>query len=269
MIAAVYYWRANRHRSPRRAVFVALVCGLLGTVALGALAGARRTDTAYGRYLASINSSNVFVNVPGPVLASIQQIERLPGVLSSGAWLGLAGNPVVHGRVDDSFRTDNLVGSLDGEYFRQDRMTVVAGKMPSLHSTNEIALTPQRARTFRSGGGGHVTYQCTRMNLRTNGATPAGRARFVVTAIVDPPLVLADQFDEMNSGLLPPATTARYPHGEFAFGWVGLRLRGGTGGIAALQRELAGPQDTMDRVFHVPPGSITFNLRRQDTVHHE
>jgi hypothetical protein len=79
------------------------MCGL-GTVALGALAGARRTDTAYGRYLASINASDVFVNVPGQVLASIWQVERLPGVVSGGAWLGLAGNPVVHGRVDDSFR---------------------------------------------------------------------------------------------------------------------------------------------------------------------
>ena len=269
MIAAVYYWRANRHRSPRRAVFVALVCGLLGTVALGALAGARRTDTAYGRYLASINASDVFVNVPGPVLTSIRQIEHLHGVLSSGAWLGLAGNPVIHGRVDDSFRTDSLAGSLDGEYFRQDRVTVVAGKLPSLDSTNEIALTPQLAQLFRTRIGGHVTYQFTRMNLRTNRATPGGRATFVVTAIADPPLVLADQFDQVNSGLLPPAATARYLNGEFAFGWVGLRLRGGTVGIPALQRELAGPQDAMDRVFRVPPGYITFDLRRQDTIHHQ
>ena len=55
MNAALYYWRATRRRALRRAVVVALVCGLLGTVALGALAGARRTDSAYGRYLASIN----------------------------------------------------------------------------------------------------------------------------------------------------------------------------------------------------------------------
>jgi FtsX-like permease family len=270
MIAAVYYyWRANRHRSRRRAVFVALVCGLLGTVALGALAGARRTDTAYGRYLASINSSDVFVNVPGPVLASIRQIGHLPGVLSSGAWLGLAGNPVVDGRVDDSFRTASLAGSLDGEYFRQDRVTVVAGRLPGLDSTNEIALTPQLARLFRTRVGGHVTYQFSRRNLRTNGAAPAGRATFVVTAIVDPPLVLVDQFDEVNSGLLPPAATARYLNGEFGFGWVGVRLRAGTAGIPALQRELAGPQDTLDRAFHVPPGSFSFNIRRLDIVHQQ
>ena len=115
MNAALYYWQATRRGSWRRAVVVALVCGLLGTVALGALAGARRTDTAYGRYLASINSSDVFVNIPGPDLAAIRQVERLPGVVSGRAWLGLAGTPIVHGRVDDSFTASGLAGSLHNQ----------------------------------------------------------------------------------------------------------------------------------------------------------
>jgi hypothetical protein len=34
-----------RWRSRRSVLVVALICGLLGTVALGAMAGARRTDT--------------------------------------------------------------------------------------------------------------------------------------------------------------------------------------------------------------------------------
>jgi hypothetical protein len=269
VIAAVYYWRATRRLSRRRVVAIALLCGLLGAVALGALAGARRTDTAYGRYLASINSSDVLVNIPGPVLASVRQVEHLPGVVSGTASLGLAAEPVVHGRVDDSFQADSLAGSLDGEYFRQDRVTVVAGRLPSLDATSEIVLTPQLARLFGTRVGGRVTYQFTRMNLQTNVATPAGRATFTVAAIADAPPVLTDQFDETNSGLLPPAATARYLNGEFAFGWVGLRLRAGPAGIPALQRELAGPQDTLDRTFGLPPGSITFNIRRLDTVHQQ
>jgi hypothetical protein len=90
--AAFYYWRGTRWRSRRQVVVVALICGLLGTVALGALAGARRTDTAYGRYLHAINSSDVFVNVPGPVLPVIRQVERLPGVASAAATVGLNAN---------------------------------------------------------------------------------------------------------------------------------------------------------------------------------
>ena len=267
MNAALYYWRATRLRSWRRVVLVALVCGLLGTVALGALAGARRTDTAYGRYLASINASDVYVNVPGPSLAAVRQIERLPGVLSAAAELGLAASPVVRGRVDDSFTTDAVAGSLDGEYFRQDRVTVVAGRLPRLDATDEIALTPGLARLFGTGVGGRVTYQFTRMDLRTGTEAPAGYSTFTVTAIADAPLVLVDQFDNVNSALLPPAATDRYLDGEFAFGWVGLRLRGGTAGIPALQRELAGPEDTMDRAAGLPAGTIAFNIRRLDILH--
>ena len=78
MAAALYCWRAAGRQPWRRAAAVALVCGLLGAVALGALAGARRTDSAYGRYLASARSSDVFVNVPGPSLAALRQAEHLP-----------------------------------------------------------------------------------------------------------------------------------------------------------------------------------------------
>ncbi len=172
MNAAFYFWRSARLGTHRRALVVALVCGLLGTVALGALAGARRTDSAYARYLASINSSDVFVNVPGPILAPLRQIQHLPVVLSSGVWLGLSANPVVHGRVDESFTDDALAGSLDGEYFRQDRVTVVAGRLPRLDSTNEIALTPGLARLFGVGVGGRVTYQFTRLNLKAGTEAP-------------------------------------------------------------------------------------------------
>jgi hypothetical protein len=269
MNAALYYWRATRRRAQRRAVAVVLVCGLLGTVALGALAGARRTDTAYGRYLASINSSDVYVNVPGPSLAVVHQIERLPGVLSGTAELGLAANPVVHGRVDDSFVTDALGGSLDGEYFRQDRGTIVAGKLPRPGATNEIVITPQLARDLHTWVGGRLTYQFSRMNLQTQHVTVVGNSTFVVTAIADQPPVLVDQFDEVAGAILPPAATARYLNGEFEFAWVGLRLRGGAAGIPALQRELAGPQNTLDREFGAPAGTISFNIRRLDTVHEQ
>ena len=158
MNAAFYFWRSARLGTHRRALVVALVCGLLGTVALGALAGARRTDSAYARYLASINSSDVFVNVPGPILASLRQIGHLPVVLSSGVWLGLSANPVVHGRVDDSFTTDAVAGSLDGEYFRQDRVTVVAGRLPRLdcHRRDRADAGAGPAVRHRRGRTGHL-----------------------------------------------------------------------------------------------------------------
>ena len=65
MRTALYWSRATRRDTWRTALTVALIGGLFGAVALGALAGARRTVSAYGRYLVSIKASDAFVNVPG------------------------------------------------------------------------------------------------------------------------------------------------------------------------------------------------------------
>ncbi|MGP8001536.1 MAG: FtsX-like permease family protein [Streptosporangiaceae bacterium] len=269
MSAALYYWRATGRRSRRSAIVVALICGLLGTVVLGALAGARRTGTAYGRYLHAINSSDVFVNVPGAVLSAIRQVERLPGVASAAASVGLNANPVVNGKINDAFLTNGLTGSLDGDGFRQDRMTVLAGRLPRLDARDEVVLTQGQAKFFHTGVGGQVTYEFYRTNPTTNASVPAGRSTFLVTGIVDIPPVLGDQFDDVNSAVLPPAATARYLSGEFAFGWVGLRLTAGTAGIPALQRRLATLASSLDRLFHAAPGTIRLNIRRLDIVHQE
>src|ERR1039457_5169495 len=62
---ALYLCRGASRRSWRQAMLLALLSGLLGAVALGAIAGAHRTSTAYGRYPTASNASDVFVNVAG------------------------------------------------------------------------------------------------------------------------------------------------------------------------------------------------------------
>lgn len=123
MSGALYWWRATWRSAWRPALNLVLVCGILGAVALASLAGARRTESAYGRYLTSINASDVMVNIPAPIPSLITSVRHLPGVRSSAAWLGFGANPVVHGKVDGSFQTGNLAGSVDGEFFTRDTMT--------------------------------------------------------------------------------------------------------------------------------------------------
>ena len=98
MALAWYAARATWRRSWRTTLLIALIGGLLGAVALGALAGARRTDSAYGRYLRSVNASDVMVDIPGPILPLIRDVEAEPGVLSSAAWIGLDAAPVINGQ---------------------------------------------------------------------------------------------------------------------------------------------------------------------------
>ena len=256
MAAAWYWWRASWQRTGRSTLVVVCVCGILGAVALGALAGARRTESAYGRYLRSINSSDVMVNIPSPDTALAARVAHLPGVASSATWVGLAAYPVVRGHVNDSFLTDALSGSLNGEFFTQDAATVVNGRMPRLGSTDEIALTEGVARLFGVGVGGKVTYQFSNVFGKVT-----GYSTYRVTAIVDYPPVLVDQFDQVDAAILPPGATARL-HDEVAFSWVGLRLKRGDDGIAALQSALT-------RLAVQVGAGYTFAARSLDTVHQQ
>jgi hypothetical protein len=269
--AAFYWWRAIRGRSWRAVLTVVLVGGLLGAVALGAVAGARRTTSAYGRYLASANVSDALVNIPGqgpgaPLARSITLISQLPGIASSGAYVRLDALPVVHGRIDDSFATGGLAGSLAGQgftdaYFRQDRMTVLAGRLPAFGSTRQIALTPRIASLFGVGVGGRVIYEFYRGNPLFVTPHPAGRIAFLVTAIVDIPPVLVDQSDQANAGILPPGATRQLAASD-VYAWVGVRLDNGTAGIPALQRRLAVLAGQVARAGRLP--GLEFNISRLD-----
>ena len=277
MTVALFCSRAAVGRSWRQAVVLALLGGLLGAVALGAVAGARRTATAYGRYLASSHASDVFVNVPGrlpgmPVVRPITLISSLPGVVSHAAYVGLNGLPVVHGRIARSFLLSSLSGSLDGEYFSQDRMTVLAGRLPPQGSATEIVLTPAVARMFGAGVGGTVRYAFRAVSPQ---GRPAGRQfirSYRVAAIAEVPPALVDQSDEPQGAILPPGATRQVLAGYF-YAWIGLRLAGGAAGIPALQADLAGLardlQRQENRSTHQNGSGLSFSVSRSDVIHHQ
>src|SRR6266705_31318 len=256
---------------------LALLGGLLGAVALGAIAGARRTATAYGRYLAAIKASDVFVNVPGrlpgmPVTAPIRLISSLPGVVSHATYVGLNGVPLVHGRVDHSFLSNSLNGSLDGEYFSQDRATVLAGKLPPPGSTTDVVLTPALARMFGVGVGGTARYLY--QQLDANGR-PSGRQftrSYRVAAIVDVPPALVDEFDHAEGSILPPGAT-RQVLAEYFYAWVGLRLARGAAGIPELQHQLATLAGKLQRqenqATHHGGSGLSFTVSCSDVIHNQ
>ena len=273
---ALYATRAMWRQFWRIALVVALLGGLLGAVALGSLACARRTDSAYGRYLRSVNASDVAVDIPGPLLPVIKDIEHEPGTLSAAALLGLDAQPVIDGKIDDSFLTDGISGSLDGEFYRQDKMTVLSGHLPSASATNELVLTPSEASAFHPAlaVGDHMTWQFYRSPLQANGLpssvqpSPAQRVTFLVAAIVSVPPALGDQFDETPTAILPPAATAGFLNGEWDFAWVAMRLRDGDAGVPALRQQLASLAANLGRQYHLPAG-LSFTIRRLAIVKHE
>jgi ABC-type lipoprotein release transport system permease subunit len=260
MAAALYWWRASRRQTWRSVLVVVVLCGILGAAALGALAGARRTESAYGRYLTSINASDVMVNIPSPDRSLIAKVEGLPGIRASAAWLGLNANPVVHGRVDLDFPTDNMAGGLHGEFVTQDVLTVVKGRLP--RGDDEVALTAGLARLFGVGVGGTVRYQY--LDSLAIADVVTGYSTYRVVGIVELPPVLVDQFDQVQGAILPQAATLAALHHRNAveFSWVALRLDKGSAGIPALQASLA-------RLATKVGGGISFAIRSLATVHEQ
>jgi putative ABC transport system permease protein len=270
-LAAAYWWPVLR-RSWRQALVLSLVGGLLGGVALGALAGARRTASAYDRYLRATNASDVMVDIPGQLPGvsyqrAIALISGLPGITSHAAFMGLNAFPVVHGNINDSFLTNDVIGSVDGAYFRQDQVVPINGTLPSADSATGIVLAPELARMFGVGVGGRVTYAF----VSGTQAKPRYLMRsYTVAAIGDTPPVLVDQADKGAAAILSPAATRPLINAYSGYGWVTLRLDRGPAGIPDLQRRLTALAGSLDREVHSATGQpatgLSFNVQRSDLI---
>ncbi len=276
-LVALAYWRSTLRASWRQILALALVAGLLGGVALGALAGARRTASAYDRYLTSINASNVFVNVPGQIpgvtpAALIAQITSLPGVVSGAAYAGLNGLPVIHGRADDNFLDNSVNGSLDGLYFHQDRATVLAGQLPPEASATTVVLTSGIAQRFGASVGSTVSYQFRALDDQGQPAGPAFTRSYRVAAIIEVPPALTDESDIADGSILPPGAT-RPLLSTYFYAWVGLRLAQGPAGIPGLQQQLAALSDRLEKQYEQRTGQKVagpvFSINRTDVIHNQ
>lgn len=86
-MAAVWYRaRAELRRDRRTVATLAVICGLVGGAALTAAAGARRTDSAYGRFLVAQRAYDAMViNYPddGTAVFDLGELARLPQVADS------------------------------------------------------------------------------------------------------------------------------------------------------------------------------------------
>jgi hypothetical protein len=88
--------RAGLRQDWRSPLVLALITGLMGSLVLVSLAGARRTDTAVPRFLAW--SGPTEGQVAGVPFATLGRLRRLPGLAYSerGAFMLMAASPASH-----------------------------------------------------------------------------------------------------------------------------------------------------------------------------
>ena len=275
-VMRVAWYRFTATFGRRRGGYLAIVLliGLAGGIAMGSVAAARRTQASYATFLASTNPSDLSLSLTVFAPDLTRKLERLPGVQrvetasqSVNAFpLGRAGAPIF----PPAYRSGEVegVGSINGLYFGQDRVTVTAGRMADPARAGEFVATAQAERLL----GWHVgqvipmgfytSAQASEAAFGTAKVRPRRRLNMRLTGtVVFNNEVVLDEVDRFPAFLLftpaltrPLSTGTGYGLGGEQRGGAaagnaelyGLRLSDGSRGVPAVEREIVGA---------LPPGT--------------
>jgi hypothetical protein len=231
----VAWYRFAATLGRRRGGYLALIVliGLVGGLAMGSIAAARRTQSSFPRYLASTNPSDLngitsFVN-PAPGAAGLgynpgllAQIARLAHVKEVTTVYGLNIIPLGHHGVPESpaaypASAGEALGSGNAAGPNLNKATVTQGRMFDPRSADEFVVTATTAKTFGFHVGEVVPFGVY-TNAQTNSsafgtARVAPYRRFratLVGVVVQNTSVVQDDTDGGNNANLlafPPALT--------------------------------------------------------------
>jgi hypothetical protein len=196
----VAWYRFQTTAASRRGSYlsVILLVGLVGGVAMGAIAAGRRTQSSFPAYLASSNPSDfgAVTAVLNPLIGSalgynpaiLRTIAHLPHVKRVESASGVDVVPVQPDGAPLAVQTfppaaGNGLGSDDGYGFDQDRMTVISGRLPDPRRADEVAVETEVAQVAHFTVGQHVL-----MGVYTNAQTQLpqfGTAKVKPYRIVD------------------------------------------------------------------------------------
>ncbi|MEX2267408.1 MAG: hypothetical protein WEA75_01845, partial [Acidimicrobiia bacterium] len=226
-----------------------MLIGVASGVVIAAAAGARRTDSAYERFLHEQRAFDavVFPVCEGfdnaetpPKCADVSALARLAGVSASAPVSSISGADIrtADGRsldreADGNFVEVALLGSTDGGFGRTlNRMHVIDGRLPRADALHEVALSaPLAARAgievgdtlrarFDRYPNGHVTYTLRVVGIELSPyevAPPSGA--YILAVHVSSEFVRR-----------APARGLRVETG------LALRLHGGDRGVGAVRR---------------------------------
>ena len=132
-----------------------LLVGLTGGLVLAAAAGARRTDTAYPRFLRETRASDALVSPMRTGLTGYYDaLSRLPGVAGLAPMAGIATPVGPGGRPDVGTQvvaaTDGRIGTVT------EAPKLLAGRMPHPGRADEVLIDPTAAAAYHLGVGGRL-----------------------------------------------------------------------------------------------------------------
>jgi ABC-type antimicrobial peptide transport system permease subunit len=248
----------------RRYAGIALLLGLTAGLALFAVAGARRTQSAYPRFLRSVNASTMAVGSLGFLdPAANKAIAEFPEVTQSRTYVGFQVYVLVEGRPDLRQAFEGA-GTFDGRYFDQDRFTATRGRLPDPGRADEVAVNELTATRLGYRIGQHLdlgTYSADQFaDPSFFEQPPPPQLRTSVTLVgigVFPDEVLQDESDRTTRMLLTPAFSEAAK--DFVtYGLQGLVLRDGDADVDMVKQRLPNV---------LPPGTIYVRVTSDDEFH--
>jgi len=274
---AWYRFRTTFGRRRNGYLTLVLLVGLVGGLAMGALSAARRTQASFATYLASTNPSNLTVTIIGGASvgggnvnyspAAMSRIAHLPGVKHLESAVPLFAAPLLaDGAPRLDIDTTSLifeVASVSGEFFDQDRVTVLEGRMADPKKANEIMMTATAASLLGFHLGQTIPYgiytlkQETLAGFGTPSVPPHRRINAKLVGIVQfSSAVVQDDIDHYPTFVFftPQVGRAVLADGDKGTDqaiYYGLQLDRGSSGVSAVERELDAltPPGT-DLAFH-------------------
>ena len=233
-----------------------LIIGLTGGVALGAAAAARRTESSFPVFLASTNPSELTVQYAGEYPA-MPPFARVVGGLPLLRHAESAVEPVADvlgpgGAPTAASMAASLgvasVASVDGLYFDQDQVAVLAGRMADPASPNQVMMNARAASLLglRVGElvpiGFYTDAQAGSPGYGTARVRPVVRIEARITGLAEfnDELVQDDADRPQGDLLFTPALTKTLLAAGTSSGisWYGLKLDGGAGSVPAVEREV-------------------------------
>jgi FtsX-like permease family/MacB-like periplasmic core domain len=253
-----YWFRANLGRRWANYLTIVLLVGAIGGLAIGSVAGARRTQSSYNTFLASTNPSDLDVVLYAPNIAS--ELARLPHVRHVGVssfsvnafppgkhGMPAFPKPLVNGTVAN-------IGSLVDEYFNEDRLALVSGRRANPKRADEFMTDALAAQAMGWHVGERVPmyfYTDAQANVANFGVvykkpTVAMTMRLVGTVIPNND-VLLDQVDRKPALIIyTPALTKLLVNNKVHYNNYALQLDHGVRDLSAVEREI---------IDKLPPGT--------------
>ena len=254
MRAVWAYLRRDLRRRAAAWIVLALFLGVVAGASLTAMAGARRANSAYPRFLRSHNSSDVSTGgLPGSVNIddALTAVESLPQVTDANRLRIVLGRARIHGRVFSLPDFFGFAAGRDNEVAQLDTPKLLQGRLADPGSASEVVTIFGTARNLGLRVGDRMSV------ILGNPFSPGGPEVPVrVVGIIAVPggfdgvsgaapsgVVLTKAFlDRYAGSLIPPDT------GDFYFSQI--KLKHGTADIPSFVNALKKtPYADMDMQF--------------------